>query len=76
MQVPRDVAGIVHTRVKERAEVAYNLSHANVVNTLSHEIKRFSGSEDGQRVQFKLYMIQARHSPLAVYLLPPPPAFA
>ena len=57
------MAGIIHTRVKEQAEVAYNLSHANIVNTLSHETKRFSSSEDGQRVRFKLYMIQARPTP-------------
>lgn len=36
----------------------YNLSHANIVNTLSHELKRFHDTSGAAMSHFKLYMIQ------------------
>lgn len=51
-------ASRVHNQAREEAEVVYNLSHANIVNTLSHELKRFQDVEACAASQFKLYMIQ------------------
>lgn len=36
----------------------YNLSHANIVNTLSHELKRSHDMDTAAASHFKLYMIQ------------------
>lgn len=38
--------------------MVYNLSHANIVNTLSHELKRSHDMDTTAASHFKLYMIQ------------------
>ena len=57
VQVPVSEASGIHNQAREEAEVVYNLSHANIVNTLSHELKRFHDT-GGAATHFKLYMIQ------------------
>jgi hypothetical protein len=61
LQVADDEVRNAHHRALEEAEIAYNLSHGNVVNTLSHKLARLAGGGRGDGVtMFKLYMIQAR----------------
>eukprot|EP00892_Ulva_mutabilis_P000662 jgi/Ulvmu1/10597/UM065_0051.1 len=57
-QVPASEASGIHNRAREEAEVVYNLSHANIVNTLSHELKRFQDNSSAAVSNFKLYLIQ------------------
>lgn len=53
-----------HAQARIEAEAAYNLSHANVVNTLSHELTRIGDqAASGELAMFKLYMVQACANP-------------
>ena len=61
MQVTEQEQRETHARARQDAEAAYNLSHANVVNTLSHELTRIGNeAATGELAMFKLYMVQAR----------------
>lgn len=58
MQVPQDSANFARECMKEEAETAYNLSHANIVNTLSHEMKCYSPLNTATKTKLTLYLIQ------------------
>lgn len=66
MQVTNESAPATHLRALKDADLAYNLSHGNVVNTLSHEMKRISGNvQTNELAMFKLYMVQVCSEPAA-----------
>jgi hypothetical protein len=58
MQVPQASAQVARESLQEEAEVAYNLSHANIVNTLSHEIKCCGPTDSSNDTSLTLYLIQ------------------
>ena len=61
LQVERSEAQMLYSAVRSEAEAAYNLSHANIVNTLSHEVKPVPQSAGGSsRTILKLYMVQVQ----------------
>lgn len=57
MQVTKRFAAATEARVRHDAETAFNLSHANVVNTLSHEIKPLAAPSPDVAA-FKLHIVQ------------------
>jgi hypothetical protein len=59
LQVAQNRALETEMRVQGEAEAAFNLSHANIVNTMSHDMKRvYTPSNGCEPVVFKLYMVQ------------------
>ena len=58
MQVPQESAHVARECMKTEAESAYNLSHANIVNALSHDMKTHSPSDVTKEMQLTLYLIQ------------------
>lgn len=64
MQVPHECVHVARECMKTEAESAYNLSHANIVNALSHDMKKHSPSSDVQKhTKLTLYMIQVQLLP-------------
>lgn len=62
MQVPQESAHAARECMKDEADTTYNLSHANIVNTLSHEMKCYSPANTAKHARLTLYLIQARFS--------------
>lgn len=57
VQVTKRFAAATEARVRHDAEAAFNLSHTNVVNTLSHEIKPLP-APSADVAAFKLQIVQ------------------
>lgn len=60
MQIPQESAHAARECMKGEADTTYNLSHTNIVNTLSHEMKCSRPANTAKHATLTLYLIQAR----------------